>query len=213
MNQKAYWNSIASSKEFTTPLQMGIVEKYISRSASILDIGCGYGRTMNELYLKGYENVTGVDFSEKLIERGKILYPHLHLEVMQEGDLKYPDNTFDGVMLLAVLTCIVKNEEQIQLFNEIKRILKPNGIIYINDFLLNKDERNRKRYEEFSSKYNTYGVFELAEGAILRHHDKQWVIESLDIFDAMLFEEITYKTMNGNQSNGYYYLGNNRKKL
>ena len=211
MDQKTYWNNVASSKEFTTMLQMEVFEKYVPKDASILDIGCGYGRTMNELYHKDYKNITGIDFSEKLIERGKNSFPHLHLEMMEENDLKYPDNTFDVVMLVAVLTCIIKNEEQIQLFNRIKQLLKPNGIVYINDFLLNEDERNKKRYTEFFLKYNTYGVFELTEGAILRHHDKQWVEKSLELFDKILFEEITYKTMNGNQSKGYYYLGRNLK--
>ena len=73
--------------------------------------------------------------------------------------------------------------------------------------MINNDERNIRRYKEYESKYNNYGVFELPEGAIVRHHNKIWVKESLKIFTEIEFKEIEYTTMNGNKSNGYYYLG------
>jgi ubiquinone/menaquinone biosynthesis C-methylase UbiE len=207
MNQKLYWNNAAPVKEFTTPFQMDMFKKHVNKNGNILDFGCGYGRTLNELYDNGYKNSTGIDFSEKMIERGKSLYPHLMFEVMESSNIKYSENTFDAVILLAVLTCIITNEEQMKLLNEIKKVLKPNGILYINDFLLNTDKRNIKRYEEYKTKYENYGVFELPEGAVVRHHDKIWVKKSLEIFNELDYNEIEYITMNGNKSNGYYYFG------
>ena len=209
MNQKLYWNNIACAKEFTTPFQMGLFKKYVNKNANILDIGCGYGRTLDELYNNGYKNCFGIDFSEKMIERGKKTYPHLSFETTEK--IKYPENTIDAVILLAVLTCIIADKEQMELLNEIKKILKPDGIIYINDFLLNNDERNVKRYKEYESKYKNYGVFELEEGAILRHHGKKWVKKCLGIFNELEFNEIKYTTMNGNKSNGYYYFGKKQR--
>jgi SAM-dependent methyltransferase len=214
MDQKLYWNNVAPIKEFTTPFQMDVFQKYVSKNALILDIGCGYGRTLNELYSNGYSNTVGIDFSEKMIERGKIMHPHLRFETIINGKTNYFENTFEAVVLLAVLTCIIKDEEQIDLLNEVKRILKPDGIIYVNDFLLNIDERNSKRYAEYEQKYKNYGIFELPEGAIVRHHSKAWVKKSFEIFEELEFEEIEYITMNGNKSNGYYYIGKkqNEKK-
>jgi ubiquinone/menaquinone biosynthesis C-methylase UbiE len=205
MYQKLYWNSVAPIKEFTTPFQMDIFQKYINMNAYILDIGCGYGRTLNELYNNGYKNSIGIDFSEKMIERGKTMHPHLYFETMANEKLKYSENTFDAVILLAVLTCIINDKEQIKLLNEVKRVLKQDGVIYINDFLLNSDERNIKRYKEYESRYKNYGIFELTEGAIVRHHDKIWTKKSLEIFKEIEFKEVEYITMNGNKSNGYYY--------
>jgi ubiquinone/menaquinone biosynthesis C-methylase UbiE len=207
MDQKLYWNNVAPVKEFTTPFQMDVFKKYVNNSAHILDIGCGYGRTLNELCNNGYLNTVGTDFSEKMIKRGKSLYPHLYFETMEKCEINYPDGTFDAILLLAVLTCIITDEEQIKLLNETKRILKPDGIIYINDFLLNTDERNLKRYDEYKAKYKVYGVFELPEGAIVRHHDREQVKENLKIFNELEFKEVEYITMNGNKSNGYYYFG------
>lgn len=207
MDQKLYRNNVAPLKTFTTPFQMDIFQKYVDTNAYILDVGCGYGRTLHELYIHGYKNSMGIDFSEKMIARGINLYPHLHFELIEKGKIKCSENTFDAIILLAVLTCIINNGEQIELLNEIKRILKPNGIIYVNDFLLNTDERNIKRYEAYKSKYKIYGIFELPEGAIVRHHEKTWVKKSLEIFKELAYKEIEYTTMNGNKSKGYYYFG------
>jgi len=52
-------------------------------------------------------------------------------------------------ILFAVLTCILSDVEQMSSLKDIKRVLKPNGILYVNDFMLNTNERNRKRYEQY----------------------------------------------------------------
>lgn len=206
MNQKEYWNSAAEKKEFTTPFNFEEFSKYTGMDDMILDVGCGYGRTLNELYKKGYHNLIGIDFSQKMIERGKKQYPYLDLRVKHGKNIDMKDNCCDAVILFAVLTCITDNEEQISLIKEAKRILKPNGIIYINDFLLNTDERNLKRYELFKDKYQ-YGVFELPEGAVVRHHDIKWVQKCIEPFEKQVFKQVVYTTMNGNKSNGYYFIG------
>lgn len=63
----------------------------------------------------------------------------------------------------------MKQEEQEQLLSEIKRVLKPQGILYVNDFLLNTDESNLLRYEKYKEAYGVYGVFELPDGEVCRH--------------------------------------------
>lgn len=210
MNQKKYWDTVADKKEFTTPFQIEAFEKIVKKSAFILDIGCGYGRTLEQLYQYGYHNLMGIDFSEKMIERGRKQYPNLDLRVMSKKTIDLDDNSCDTVILFAVLTCIIDDNEQLELIKEIKRVLKPNGIIYINDFLLNSDERNLKRYDDFKNKFHKYGVFELSEGAIVRHHDIEWIKQLVAPFEEIALNRVTYTTMNGNKSNGFYFLG--RKK-
>ena len=92
-------------------------------------------------------------------------------------------------------------------------VLRPGGILYINDFLLNTDERNRKRYEEFADKYGKYGVFELPEGAVCRHHEEEWIFELLSGFERLKYEHLVFTTMNGNQSNGFYFIGKRHNSL
>lgn len=208
MKQQDYWNNVSKKKEFTTPFQAEDFFKYVKQDKYVLDVGCGYGRTLDELYRNGYRNLIGIDFSNGMIERGKEQFPYLDLRVKKEADkIDLPDASVDAVILFAVLTCIRINEEQEQLLSEIKRVLKPNGILYVNDFLLNTDERNLSRYEKFKEIYGVYGVFELPEGAICRHHDETWIKQLLNDFSELEYSRLTFTTMNGHKSNGFYFIG------
>ncbi|MDO4321851.1 MAG: class I SAM-dependent methyltransferase [Lachnospiraceae bacterium] len=207
MEQKQYWNSVSENKQFTTPFQAEEFSKYIDPSSSILDVGCGYGRTLRELYEMGYRNLIGIDFSEGMIARGKSLYPELDLRVKADDTIALQDHSVDAVILFAVLTCICENEKQKELIQEIRRVLKPGGILYVNDFLLNNDERNLSRYQKFQDKYGVYGAFELPEGAVCRHHSEDWIFELLRDFETLRYEPLTFTTMNGHTSNGFYFIG------
>lgn len=212
MIQKDYWNSVSEKKQFTTPFQAEEFCKYIDKNSKILDVGCGYGRTLDELYQMGYCNLIGIDFAESMINRGRHQFPYLDLRVKETtSDINMPDNSVDAVILFAVLTCIQNNKEQEKLISEIKRILKPNGILYVNDFLLNTDERNLTRYKKFEAKYHTYGVFELPEGAICRHHSEEWIKELLAEFQTYCYKHLTFTTMNGHTSKGFYFIGSVNK--
>jgi len=206
MNQKKYWDSMADEKEFTAPLDVKRFKKYVKKNALILDLGCGYGRTLHQLKQIGYNNLTGIDFSEKMILRGHRLFPEIKMEVMHD-DYKLPNDYFDAVILFAVLTCIENNDEQKNLIANIFNTLNKNGIIYISDFLLNNDPRNLERYNKYQAKYTNYGTFELENGAILRHHAKKWLNELLKDFKTIEYGETQFKTMNRNTSNAFLYFG------
>lgn len=207
MNQNEYWNSVSEKKEFTTPFQAEDFLEFVKKDSYILDVGCGYGRTLNELYQNSYRHLIGIDFSDGMIKRGKQQFPYLDLQVKENDKITLPDKSVDAVILFAVLTCIRTNEEQEQLLSEIKRVLKPQGILYVNDFLLNTDERNLSRYEKYKEIYGLYGVFELPEGAILRHHDEAWIKQLLKDFQELKYSHLTFTTMNGHKSNGFYFMG------
>ena len=209
-DQEKYWDNVAEEKEFTTFFQMELFEKYVPKEARILDVGCGYGRTLNELSLAGFTNLSGVDISEKMVARGLALYPDIVLRKNQSGGIPFEDNAFDAVIILAVLTCIIDNAEQEKFINEIKRVLRTGGVVYINDFLLNHDQRNVDRYRQYEAQYNRYGIFELPEGVTFRHHTWERIDELTSGFDKIAFQQTVYTTMNGNRSNGFYYLGYNR---
>ena len=207
MEQKAYWDSVSNEKNFTTPFQKDLFMAYVPKKARVVDIGCGYGRTLEELHQLGYSDLLGLDFSDGMIQRGKELYPHLDLQVKKSDTIDLPDESADAVILFAVLTCIIQDDAQRFLIDEIKRVLRPGGILYVNDFLLNDDERNLQRYAQFAEEYGCYGVFRLPEGAEVRHHDRSWVETLLSGFEQKEFQPLTFTTMNGNKSNGFCYIG------
>jgi len=207
LSQKDYWDSVSEKKEFTTVLDINLVQPFINTDSFIVDYGCGYGRTLDQLWQKGFQNTLGFDFSPEMIQRGKKEFPYLNLKTSRNNGIDCADGSVDMVILFAVLTCIIQDREQEKLMKEILRVLKPDGIIYINDFLVNNDERNKNRYQAFKDKYNIYGVFELPEGALLRHYEQNRINQLTRQFEEIAFKKTTFKTMNGHQSNGFIYVG------
>ncbi|MCE5215320.1 MAG: class I SAM-dependent methyltransferase [Methanobacterium sp.] len=205
--QEEYWNRVADEKEFPTSFQINEFVNFVTKDMKILDVGCGYGRTLDELYNQGFRNLTGIDYAQNMINRGLRLYPHLNLKKNSGDDLPFASKEFDAVILIGVLTSNVEDKTQEKLISEIRRLLKDKGILYLADFLINTDERNKHRYSKYKNKYGIYGVFELPEGAVLRHHTPEHIFKLTKDFYELSYQETVYNTMNGHQSNGFYYMG------
>ncbi len=80
-------------------------------------------------------------------------------------------------------------------------------VFYISDYLLQSDSRNLERYEKGLAVYGKYGVFELPEGAVLRHHDRPWLDSLLAGFEPLLWSEFQVVTMNGNPARAFQWAG------
>jgi len=206
-NQIDYWNKVAQEKEFTHPINTSLLRSHLSLNSRILDYGCGYGRVCQKLVEEGYINIVGVDSSIEMIQRGRKFSPGLSLEVLPSSGLDYPDDFFDAVLLIAVLTCIPTDTGQQSLLIELKRILRPKGLIYISDYVLQDDERNEERYQRYEEEFGTYGVFRLPEGTVVRHHSTAWIETLASSFETLdlVYPEVV--TMNGHRAKAFQYLG------
>jgi hypothetical protein len=100
--------------------------------------------------------------------------------------------------LCAVLTCIPVDSAQTNLVREFKRILRPGGLLLISDYPLQTDERNLRRYATFAPEFSSYGTFRLPDGAVVRHHRREWLTELLAGFEIEESLELDARTMNGN---------------
>lgn len=203
----AYWDRVASEKRFAHPLRLDWLACHLRAHSRVLDYGCGYGRTLAELEAAGFENLVGVDFSAAMLERAQREAPRSKLLRNDARKLPFSDNYFDLVLLFAVLTCIPENQNQQNLINEVQRVLRTGGLLYISDLLINTDERNRERYERDAETYCNYGVFELPEGVVVRHHRQEWIEELTSGFEQLEYEPFTVTTMNGNASSAFQLLG------
>ncbi|MFA7229709.1 MAG: class I SAM-dependent methyltransferase [Victivallaceae bacterium] len=207
MSQEKYWDEAAGKKEFTVEFKLELFGRYVTPESRILDFGCGYGRTLLELQNSGYRQLYGIDISSQML---RIASEKLQqAEFVRSADLTipYPDDFFDAAILLGTLTSIFGNDDQAKLIAELSRTLKPGGIIYAGDFLLNDDARNVQRYRQFEYEFNQYGVFKLAEGAVLRHHSAEYIKQLLSSFKQLHYERVVHRTMNGHLSNGFIYIG------
>jgi len=201
---KDYWDSAAGVKEFTIPFDASLFSRFIpSSGSSILDIGCGYGRTLKELHDKSYRNLSGADISQKMLDLARENVPGITCGLIENETLPFEDNSFDAVIILAVLTCIASDEEQKKLISEAGRVLKTDGIIYLCDFLLNSDGRNIARYEKYRQEFGSYGVFRTDCGGVLRHHTEEHIAGLCSGFEILHFEKNIFRTMNGHTSNGF----------
>jgi SAM-dependent methyltransferase len=196
-NQVEYWNSTGTGKTFGHPLEPSWLAD-VDRAAHVLDYGCGYGRLAGLLAGQGFTNVEGVDVASRLVARARALWPAARFTVLDHPPvLPYADGNVDVVLLFAVLTCIPGDVAQRELVAELRRVLRPGGLLYVSDLCLQEDERNRSRYRQFAAKYGTYGVFETGDGAICRHHSPEWLRGLMTAFDVVATREIPVQTMNG----------------
>ncbi|BDQ34042.1 class I SAM-dependent methyltransferase [Pseudodesulfovibrio portus] len=203
-DQQRYWNENCAAKDFTSTFRLDAFRQHVPEDAAVLDFGCGYGRTLAELRDAGYTKLTGIDFADSLIERGRKENPGLDLNAYPGGPLPCADDTFDAAVMLAVLTCMPETRTQAETLIELKRVLKPGSILYVNDFLLNRDKRNLDRYRDGKERYGVYGTFDSGDGGILRHHDRNHMEALFFDFETLAFEEVTYATMHGHLSAGFY---------
>lgn len=188
--QSNTWDIVAKDVNFNLEIDIHEFMRHVPKDTSILDYGCGYGRTCQLLNSIGYNNILGVDTSPEMIKRGNLLYPHLTLTQTQGTTLQYPDESFGAVILCAVLTCIPEHQEMIDVLSEIERVLKPGGIIHMVEF-------SNETSKTFVSKIG-----------ITMHHQQPNELRSLvSAFTELKFEVIQTKTMGGNTAQAVSYFG------
>ncbi|HXD29912.1 MAG TPA: class I SAM-dependent methyltransferase [Pyrinomonadaceae bacterium] len=206
-----YWDRVASEKTFSHPVRLDWLREALNGSlATVVDFGCGYGRTLTELSFAGYQHILGIDFSAAMLARCRSALPVVPL--IRSDTLPLATASIDAILLFAVLTCIPDSHEQEKLIAAVSRGLRPGGLIYISDLLINDDSRNRARYEQYAKQFNCYGVFELPEGVVVRHHRREWIDELTRPFERLQFEPFEVTTMNGNKSAAFQYLGRKKNK-
>ena len=103
----------------------------LPENAHILDVGCGAGiPTAKFLTTKGIK-VTGIDLSDKMLSLARVNIPNAEFIKMDMNELKFEENTFDGIVSVYTLFHVPK-KNHLEIFIKFFEILKPGGIILIN---------------------------------------------------------------------------------
>lgn len=117
-----------------------------------LDVVCGEG------YGSGFiadvaHTVVGIDVSEEAIRHASSHYakPNLNYFLGRATSLTFPDNSFDVVVSFETIEHLAEQE---QMLAEIRRVLRPNGILVISS-------PNSPIYSEESGEHNEFHVKEL----------------------------------------------------
>jgi len=148
------------------------VIKSLSGNEIILDIACGSGFGAHLLSNHSSGRVFGGDISLSAIKLCDNSWnkDNLSFQVMDGTNLKFKDNTFNVVVSFETIEHTIRFKEMIE---EFKRVIKPNGIIYLSTpnikinsptgIVTNPYHTQEWDYKEFckiiNSHFNTYKIF------------------------------------------------------
>ena len=115
-------------EEGLRPLEAALVHEFFPKPpATVLDLGCGAGRTTIGLARGGY-TVTGIDLSETLLDEARERYPGLDFRVMDATRLVFPGSCFDAALFsYNGIDCIYPVGGRVTCLAEVFRVLKPGG--------------------------------------------------------------------------------------
>lgn len=105
-----------------------LIREYAGPIKSVLDYGCGAGRSTRFLKRVGF-NVTGVDVSQEMLEQARskdASGEYLHIP---SGLLPFEDSSFDLIFSSFVFLEVSRIEEIEGILREMKRVLRKDGII------------------------------------------------------------------------------------
>lgn len=78
--------------------------------------------------------------------RARARLPDIRIELIDGYPTVFGARSFGVVLLFSVLTCTPDDGARGMLVEEVSRLLAPGGIVYVADFLIAEDSRNRERY-------------------------------------------------------------------
>ena len=126
----------------------------MTKEDKILNLGCGNSRLSEELSEEGYEDITNIDFSPKVIaimeEKCKPKFPKMSFLVMDALDMKdFQTGTFNTVIDKGTLDSVLCGNNSVQnaqkMISEVFRILAPGGHYICITY---GDPEHRKKYLE-----------------------------------------------------------------
>ncbi len=116
--------------EFVTAMKY--IHEYVKNSSSILDIGAAMGAYSVPLSEEGF-NVTAFELVKHNIREIEINHPSIKCIEGNAINLKgIPDDSYDAILLFGPMYHLISYEEKLQALKEAKRVLKPNGYLFIS---------------------------------------------------------------------------------
>lgn len=104
-----------------------IFKKWLGEGKKILDLGCRDG-VLTRYFTKG-NTVIGVDIDSEALEYASKTYSIETIQVDLNGDLPFPENKFDGVVMAEILEHLPYPAITLE---EVRRVLKNGGLFIGN---------------------------------------------------------------------------------
>ncbi|MCB1503694.1 MAG: methyltransferase domain-containing protein [Hyphomicrobiaceae bacterium] len=158
--------------------------------ARLLEVGVGTGLSLPDYSPK--HEIVGVDLSPEMLEkaRERVVEEGLDnvtgLHEMDAGELDFPDNSFDIVVAMFVMT-VVPDPEKVM--RELSRVAKPGGqVILVNHFSQEEGLRGwvERRMAPFADKIGWRSVFDV---------DRVMVCDNLSLTERLALRPMGLFTM------------------
>lgn len=160
MSKQAEWTGERMETFVLNELTIEHLHRYalameFATGKKVLDIACGEGYGTN-LLASNAAHVTGMDIDKKTIQKAKIKYNKKNINFKESTAEKIlaNDNEFD---LVASFETLEHLSDHISMINEIKRVLKPGGLLIIST-------PDKKTYSDQRDYKNPFHVRELYYG-------------------------------------------------
>jgi len=170
------WQTAKKSKDLVT---LAHIQRYewvapFVKNLYCLDAGCGSGYGTYYLADSGAKKIVGIDNFDKAINYAKKYYKRENLEytVMDVRNLEFRDNIFDALISFDVLEHL-KEMDQEKFLSEIKRVIRPNGILFIGC--------PNKKLSQGANPYHLRGLTKAEFEQILREHFKNVKLLGQDV--------------------------------
>ena len=206
-------DSEANRIVFTTPLPTEQLLQKIPLNANIIDVGCGYGRTLEYLHQKGYHCLSGIDVSSSYIEATHRVVPDAYLQVTNMSEFDFGENKYDLVLLMGVIEYVLQDRDQELLFEKISKALTCNGLVLLETFLLDIHS-NWKQYLKGLCKTGHWGRFTNSKGYECHHQTFHRLFNLLKKYYVMdIFQRQTILSWSGDACNGGLFILQSKRRI
>ena len=123
------------------------LQKIITKDASVLEVGCGNGRSIFDILPKT-KNVTGIDHDNKAVADAKnnfSKYSSIKIIKADAAQLPFDSEEFDFV--ICMITFANFADKKFKALEEMRRVLKDSGKIIISVFSENALEERMRVYK------------------------------------------------------------------
>ena len=137
---KSNANNFSKTRVFPWPGTRKFLDS-VSSNSKILDIGCGNGRNM---FYRDDLDIHGLELSDELCKivsskGGKVTNGNM-------TSLPFPDNSFDHLICVAVYHHLNNNADRKNALNEMYRVLKPGGKVFIQVWAMEQPINSRRKF-------------------------------------------------------------------
>lgn len=166
-----------------------------SKDLKVLDVGTGLGFFIEVLQesLPGYSSIIGIDTKEEVLDKAKAKYEDKRIEFrcMDAENTEFESNSIDVISISNTLHHLPNKEK---VLSEMKRVLKPKGLIIINEMICdNQSEKQRSHVEVHHLQGEIDTLLGICHNKTYAEQELVKIVEDLNLEKVNMFQYNTHE--------------------